>query len=69
MLIAVPSMIFIADSMSYAFKSAILVSAISLIVALDIVATVSFLPLVAPFCILAYFFKRNAAGGVFNLKS
>ena len=68
MLLAVPAIMLIAASMLAAFKSCIFVSAICCKSAFEIVATVSFNELPAPFWILQAFFNNTAAGGVFVTK-
>ena len=65
---AVPSIIRIADSTFAAFKSGILVSAISCTCARVTVATLVLLGVPDPFSTPAAFFKRTAAGGVLVMK-
>jgi hypothetical protein len=61
---AVPSMIFIAASMSRAFRSGILVVAISRTWSLVILPTLSFCGTAEPFCRPAAFLIISGAGGV-----
>src|SRR5210317_984178 len=67
-LLAVPSIIFIAPSISKAFKSGIFNSAISLILLREILPIRSILGLLDPFLSLAAFIKRTDAGGVLVIK-
>ena len=65
---AVPSTIFIAPSISAAFKSFIFVSAISFTLDEDTLPTFSRFGTPLPFSIPAAFFSRADAGGVFYSK-
>jgi hypothetical protein len=66
MFLALPMIMLVAASMSFALRSGIFISAISLAFALEIVATVCFLEFSEPFSIPAAFFNRSDAGGVFT---
>ena len=68
MLLAVPAIMLIAASMLAAFKSGILVSAISFTCALVMVATFVLLGTAEPDLILHAFLRSTAAGGVFVIK-
>jgi hypothetical protein len=65
---AVPSIIFIADSISFAFKSSILRSAILRISSRVTLPTFILGVEPEPFSIPAAFLRRAEAGGVFSLK-
>ena len=67
MFLAVPAMILVAASMSFAFKSGIFISAISLAFCLEIVATLVFFGLPEPLSTPAAFFNKSEAGGVQQL--
>ena len=68
MLRAVPAIMLIAASIVAAFKSGIFVSAISLILSLEIVATFVLLGTPEPDWMLHAFLIRTGAGGVFVIK-
>ena len=68
MLRAVPAIMLIAASILAAFKSGILISAISLILSLEIEATFVLFGTPYPDLMLQYFFNNTAAGGVFVMK-
>lgn len=67
MLLALPAITLIAASIFEAFRSGILVSATSLSLALDIVATFVVLEFLEPEVIFAAFFNKSVAGGVFSI--
>ena len=65
--LADPAIILIAASTDPAFKSGILVSAISFNLAVVICPATSFLEFLAAVWIPAAFFNKSDAGGVFNI--
>ena len=67
-LLAVPAIMLIAASKDAAFKSGIFISAISWILALEIVATFVLFGTPEPDLMLQAFFNKTAAGGVFVMK-
>ena len=67
-LLAVPAIMLIAASKVAAFKSGIFISAISWILALEIVATLFLFGTPEPDLMLQAFFNKTAAGGVFVMK-
>ena len=68
MLLAVPAIMLIAASMLAAFRSGIFISAISLTLSLEIVATFVLLGTPEPDLMLQAFFSKTAAGGVLVIK-
>ena len=68
MLRAVPAIMLIADSIFAAFRSGIFSSAISRILSLDMVATLSLFGVPDAFFRLQAFFRSTGAGGVLVMK-
>lgn len=68
MLLAVPAIMLIADSREAALRSGIFISAISLTLSLEIVATLVLFGAPEPDFRLHAFFSSTAAGGVFVTK-